>query len=75
MNSRRDAAPRAGSDERAGEEGRLTVERAEEAWQRQIEGEDAATPGPTSALLRIVLLALAMLAIVFLLFQRLAQIG
>lgn len=75
MESRRDAAPRADSDERAEEEGRLTVERAEEAWQRQIEGEDAAAPGPTSALLRIVLLALAILAIAFLLFQRLAQIG
>lgn len=74
MEPRRDAVPRADSGERAEEEGRLTVERAEEAWQRQIEGEDAA-PGPISGLLRIVLLALAILAIVFLLFQRLAQFG
>jgi len=75
MDSRREARPEGGSDQRAGEEGRLTVERAEEAWQRQTEGEDAAAPGPVAPLLRIVLLALAMLAIMFLLFQRLAQIG
>jgi hypothetical protein len=75
MESRRQAESNPGSDERAEEDGRLTVERAEEAWQRQTEGEHAAAPGPLAALLRIVLLALAMLAIAFLLFQRLAQIG
>ena len=64
MDSRREARPEGGSDERA-----------EEAWQRQTEVEDAAAPGPVAPLLRIVLLALAMLAIMFLLFQRLAQIG
>ena len=73
MDSRREARPEGGSDERAGDEGRLTVERAEEVWQRQTEDEGAAAP--VAPLLRIVLLALAMLAIVFLLFQRLAQIG
>jgi hypothetical protein len=75
MESRRDAAPRADSDERAEEDGRLTVERAEQAWRRQVEGEDTAATGPVAELLRIVLLVLAMLAIAFLLLQRLAQIG
>ena len=51
------------------------VERAEDSWQRQVAGEDAFASPAAMSLLRIVLLALAILAIVFLLFQRLAQIG
>jgi hypothetical protein len=62
-------------DERAAEQARLTVERAERAWERQVESESAAGTMPGSRLLRIVLLGFAIAAIVFLLFQRLAQIG
>jgi predicted secreted protein len=62
-------------NERAADEGRLTIERAEEAWQRQVEGENAAASAPSSTMLRIVLLGAAIAAIIFLLFQRLAQIG
>jgi hypothetical protein len=75
MESRREPASNAGSDERAPEEGRLRVDRAEEAWQRQVAGEDAPAPTPIASFLRLILLALAILAIVFLLFQRLAQLG
>ncbi|HEV8029771.1 MAG TPA: hypothetical protein VGP42_02010 [Stellaceae bacterium] len=53
----------------------MTIERAEEAWQRQVEGENAAASAPSSTMLRIVLLGAAIAAIIFLLFQRLAQIG
>lgn len=75
MESRREAGSDAGSDERAQAEARLMVERAEDSWQRQVAGEDAFASPAAMSLLRIVLLALAILAIVFLLFQRLAQIG
>jgi hypothetical protein len=62
-------------DERAAEEARLTIERAEEAWRRQIQGENAASSASGSTVLRVVLLGVAIAAIVFLLFQRIAQLG
>jgi hypothetical protein len=75
MQSERHPAP-SEPNERAADEGRLMIERAEEAWQRQVEGENAATASaPSSSMLRIVLLGAAIAAIIFLLFQRLAQIG
>jgi predicted secreted protein len=74
MQSERHPAP-SEPNERAADEGRLTIERAEEAWQRQVEGENAAASAPSSSMLRIVLLGAAIAAIIFLLFQRLAQIG
>jgi len=74
MQSERHPAP-SEPNERAADEGRLTIERAEEAWQRQVEGENAAASAPSSTMLRIVLLGAAIAAIIFLLFQRLAQIG
>jgi hypothetical protein len=74
MQSERHPAP-SEPNERAADEGRLMIERAEEAWQRQVEGENAAASAPSSSMLRIVLLGAAIAAIIFLLFQRLAQIG
>jgi hypothetical protein len=74
MQSERHPAP-SEPNERAADEGRLMIERAEEAWQRQVEGENAAASAPSSTMLRIVLLGAAIAAIIFLLFQRLAQIG
>ena len=62
-------------EQRAFEESRLVIERAEGAWRRQVEGEEAAVSGSRATLLRIVLLGLAIAAIVFLLFQRLTEIG
>ena len=74
MQSERHPAPSEPND-RAVDEGRLTIERAEEAWQRQVKGENAAASVPSGPMLRIVLLGTAIAAIVFLLFQRLAQLG
>lgn len=74
MQSERHPAP-SEPNERADDEGRLMIERAEEAWQRQVEGENAAASTQSSSMLRIVLLGAAIAAIIFLLFQRLAQIG
>ena len=75
MQSERHPDPPPKPDERAADEARLTIERAEEAWQRQLDGEDAAAHEPGSSVLRIALLVAAAAAIVFLLFQRLAQLG
>jgi hypothetical protein len=62
-------------DKVAAADARLTIERAEAAWQRQLEGEDVAVPLSGSRMLRIVLLGIAIAGIVLLLFQRLGQIG
>ncbi len=75
MQSERHPAPSEPNERAADDEGRLMIERAEEAWQRQVEGENAAASAPSSTMLRIVLLGAAIAAIIFLLFQRLAQIG
>jgi len=75
MESRRERASNPAANERAAQDERLTLDRAEEAWQRQVASEDAPAPTPVASFLRLVLLALAILAIVFLLFQRLAQLG
>jgi hypothetical protein len=75
MQSERQPASPPQPDERAAEEARLTIERAEEAWQRQVKGEDAAASVSSSTVLRIVLLGAAIAAVVCLLLQRIAQLG
>lgn len=75
MHSERQLASSAPPEKPAAEAARLTVERAEAAWQRQIEGENAAASPSSSTTLRIVLLGAAIAAIVLLLLQRIAQIG
>ena len=53
------------------------IERAEHAWRRQVEDEEGGVAGGTrgGAPVRWLLLALAVTAIVLLLFDRLAQLG
>ena len=60
-------------DERAVREARAMFERAEAAWQRQLEGEEAAASATGSGRLwRTVLLGVAIVALLFLLLQHLA---
>ena len=75
MHSERRPASSPQPDESAAIEARLTIERAEAAWQRQLDGENAAVPLSGNRMLRIVLLGAAIAAIVLMLFQRLAEIG
>ena len=75
MRSDREAARSAPADERAVEEGRLTIERAEEAWQRQVQSEESTAIAARSKVLRLVLLVAAAIAFVFLLLQQVVQIG
>jgi hypothetical protein len=53
------------------------IERAEHAWRRQVEDEEGGAVGRTrgGAPFRWLLLALAVAAIILLLFDRLAQLG
>jgi hypothetical protein len=66
----RDAPPQARS-----EEARLMIDRAERSWQQQIGHEAVPAPTGPGAAFRWVLLAIALGAIVFLMFARLGQIG
>jgi hypothetical protein len=77
MASEPPAAPPAARDERATEEARLMIERAEHAWRRQMSREERGAAAPTrgGATVRWLLLALVGAAIVLLLFDRLAQLG
>jgi len=60
-------------DERAVREARAMFERAEAAWQRQLEGEEAAASASgSSRIWRTVLLGAAIVALLFLLLQHLA---
>jgi hypothetical protein len=60
-------------DERAIREARAMFEHAEAAWQRQLEGEQAAASASgSSRLWRTVLLGAAIIALLFLLLQHLA---
>lgn len=66
----RDAPPQARR-----EEARLMIDRAERIWQQQIDHEEVPAPTRPGAAFRWVLLAIALGAIVFLMFARLGQIG
>ncbi|GEM_PF-4910691 len=78
METKRTPSPPPPDEHRPNDEGREIVERAERAWARQVELEEAAPRrglpsfGPR---LRWLLLALAIAMIVFLLFDRLGRIG
>ena len=61
-------------EERAIEEARAMFERAEASWQRQLEGEEAASASG-SRVWRTLLLAVAIIALLFLLFQQLILSG
>ena len=77
MASEPPAAPPVARGERASTEAGLMVERAEHIWRRQIEDEEGGAVGGTrgGAPFRWLLLALAVAAIILLLFDRLAQLG
>ena len=52
------------------------VERAEQVWQRQLAGEDAAAASvPSRTMLRILLLGAVLAIILLLLFERLSEFG
>jgi hypothetical protein len=57
------------------EEARLMVDRAERNWQQQVANEQIPPPTGPRAVLRWILLAIALGAIVFLMFERLGQLG
>lgn len=60
----------------ADEEDRLMLERADQAWHRQIESEEAATAAPSryGAMFRWIILGIAGIALIMLLFTRLGQL-
>ena len=62
-------------DDRAIQEARVMFERAEAAWQRQLKAEESVAPVAGYRVWRAVLLGAAILAILVLLFQRLALGG
>lgn len=49
--------------------------RAERAWREQVAGEETAPQPPARIMFRWLLLAVTVAAIVFLLFERLGQLG
>jgi hypothetical protein len=77
MASEPPAAPPDACNERASTEARLMIEHAERAWRRQVENEEGGPVGGRrgGAPFRWLLLALAVAAIILLLFDRLAQLG
>ena len=77
MASEPPAAPPASRDERAANEARIMIERAEHAWRRQVEEEEGGAVRQTrgGAAFHWLLLALTVAAIVLLLFVRLAWPG
>jgi hypothetical protein len=57
------------------EEGRLMIDRAERRWRRQVAKEEVPVRTGSSAAFRWLLLAVALGAIVFLMFEQLARLG
>jgi len=57
------------------EEARRMIDRAERNWQQQVSNEQIPAPTGPRAAFRRLLLAIALGAIVFLMFQRLGQLG
>jgi hypothetical protein len=60
---------------RAAEDGRLMIDRAERQWQQQVAKEEVPARTGPSAALRWLLVAVAIGAIVFLMFEQLGRIG
>jgi hypothetical protein len=75
MESQRHPAMRESPGQQSVDEGRLMIERAERAWRQQVREEEAGIPAGPYAGFRWLLLGVALAAIVFLLFQRLGQLG
>jgi hypothetical protein len=75
MESQRHPATRESPEQQGVDEGRLMIERAERAWRQQVRKEEAGIPAGRYAGFRWLLLGIALAAIVFLLFQRLGQLG
>ena len=72
MESQRHPVTRASPQRQDVDEGRLMIERA---WRQQVRKEEVGIPAGRYAGFRWLLLGLALAAIVFLLFQRLGQLG
>lgn len=65
-----EASPQANADD-----ARLMFQRAERAWREQVAGEEITPQTPVRVVFRWLLLAVSIAAIVFLLFERLGQLG
>jgi len=57
------------------EEARLMLDRAERAWQQQVAKQEIPVPTGPGAVFRWLLLAVALGAIVFLMFEQLGRLG
>ena len=76
MESQRDPATPDSPEQRDVDEARLMIERAQRAWRRQVANEEAGiAAGPRAGFRWLLLLGVALAAIVFLLFERLGQLG
>jgi hypothetical protein len=75
VESQRHPATRESPEQHGVDEGRLMIERAERAWRQQVRKEEAGISAGPYAGFRWLLLGVALAAIVFLLFQRLGQLG
>jgi hypothetical protein len=75
METQHDAARRESPEERAVDEARGTVERAERAWREQVKGGKAGIPAAPYVGLRGLLPGVCLAAIALLLFPRLGQLG
>jgi len=75
METQHDAAMRESPEERAIEEARVTIERAERVWRQQVKGEEASLPTAPYVGLRGLLPGVCLAALILLLLQRLGQLG
>ena len=75
MESQRPTAIRESPEQRGIDGARVTIQRAERAWRQQVKQEEAGLPAAPYARLSWLLLGVCLAAIVFLLFQRLGQLG
>ena len=57
------------------DDARLMFQRAERAWRKQVAGEEITPQTPVRVVFRWLLLAVSIAAILFLLFERLGQLG
>jgi hypothetical protein len=74
MESQPQPAGREPPPQRHAEEARLMIDRAERTWQQQVDSEEIQVPVGPRAAFRWLLLAIALGAIVFLMFERLGQL-
>ena len=75
MESQPQPADRQSPPQHVSDDARLMFQRAERAWRDQVAGEQVVPQSPARTMFRWLLLAVTVAAIVFLLFERLGQLG